>query len=278
MKSNFIQLILLIVLVFLGWTAQAKPVKALDTIYANEFTNTALFFPEGIRQGIAGAENFVFTYNREQSQTLGLLKALPGTDSNLLVITETGHVFSFVLSYRKDLETFHHFIPLTSKVGHESGKVAPPKVTISKIVKDSLIVSKPKPKKNKLETACQKLLKLPERINKSRRSQGIRLSVKNQVHYNNKVFVQLELKNNSGIDFETGAIKTAILSGSNKRKASYQELPLKPVFIYQFPKLVQNEHKARFVLVFDKFTLAKGEKLRIGVKERNGRRNFHLKL
>ncbi len=278
MKSTIIQIIFLIVLLILGFTAQAKPVKALDTIYANEFTNTALFFPEGIRQGIAGTDNFVFTYNREQSQTLGLLKALPGTNSNLLVITETGHVFSFVLSYRKELEVFHHFIPLAAKVGHESGKVAPPKVTISKIEKDSLIVPKTKPKENKLETACKKLLQLPERINKSKRSQGIRLSVKNQVHYNNKVFVQLELKNSSGIDFEPEAIKTAILSGSNKRKASYQELSLTPVFKYQFPKRIQHGSTARFALVFDKFTLAKGEKLRIDLKEKNGRRNIYLKL
>jgi hypothetical protein len=278
MKTTIIQLILLIVLLFLGCTAQAKPVKAMDTIYANEFTNTALFFPEGIRQGIAGAENFVFTYNREQSQTLGLLKALPGTNSNLLVITETGHVFSFVLSYRKQLNSFHHFVPLSARIGHESGKVAPPTVTISKMEKDSIAIPKPKPKENKLETACKKLLQLPERINKSKRSQGIRLSVKNQVHYNNKVFVQLELKNSSSIDFEPEVIKTAILSGSNKRKASYQELPLKPLYMHQFPKRIQHGNTARFVLVFDKFTLAKGEILRIDIKERNGRRNIYLKI
>ena len=50
----------------------------LDTIYANDTKNVALFFPEPIRQGITGSENFVFTYNRENEQYFGLLQAKPG--------------------------------------------------------------------------------------------------------------------------------------------------------------------------------------------------------
>ena len=49
----------------------------LDTIFANESKIVALFFPAPIRQGITGAENFVFTYNREQEQHFGLLQASP---------------------------------------------------------------------------------------------------------------------------------------------------------------------------------------------------------
>ncbi|MGB3150202.1 MAG: conjugal transfer protein, partial [Maribacter sp.] len=40
--------------------------KPLDTIYANDQKNVALFFPNSIRQGITGASHFVFTYNREK--------------------------------------------------------------------------------------------------------------------------------------------------------------------------------------------------------------------
>ena len=41
--------------------------QSLDTIYANGKKNIALFFPEPIRQGITGASNFVFTYNRKKN-------------------------------------------------------------------------------------------------------------------------------------------------------------------------------------------------------------------
>lgn len=57
-------------------SAQAKT-QILDTIYANDTKNVALFFPEPIRQGVTGADNFVFTYNREKEQYFGLLQAKP---------------------------------------------------------------------------------------------------------------------------------------------------------------------------------------------------------
>ena len=75
----------------------------LDTIYANDTKNVALFFPEPIRQGITGSDNFVFTYNREKEQYFGLLQAKPGKDSNLLVINRNGSIFSYIVSYKKQL-------------------------------------------------------------------------------------------------------------------------------------------------------------------------------
>lgn len=49
--------------------------SVLDTIYANNKKNVSLFFPEPIRQGITGSDNFVFTFNREREQYFGLLQA-----------------------------------------------------------------------------------------------------------------------------------------------------------------------------------------------------------
>ena len=74
--------------------------QPLDTIYANDKKNVALFFPEPIRQGVTGANNFVFTYNREKEQYFGLLQATPGTESNLLTVTKNGQVYSYILQYK----------------------------------------------------------------------------------------------------------------------------------------------------------------------------------
>ena len=75
--------------------------QTLDTIYANDKKNVALFFPEPIRQGITGTSNFVFTYNREKEQYFGLLQATPGTESNLLTVTKNGQVYSYILKYKE---------------------------------------------------------------------------------------------------------------------------------------------------------------------------------
>ncbi len=104
-------------LVFIFTSAQTQ--EKLDTIYANEYKNVALFFPEEISQGITGAEHFVFTYNREKQQHFGLLQAKPGRESNLLVIGTNGSVFSYILKYKKQLSRLNYFIPEAERIGKE---------------------------------------------------------------------------------------------------------------------------------------------------------------
>src|SRR5680860_1345387 len=99
-------------------SAQAKT-QILDTIYANDTKNVALFFPEPIRQGVTGADNFVFTYNREKEQYFGLLQAKPGKESNLLVINRNGSIFSYIVMYKKQLSKLNYFIPKASSIGNE---------------------------------------------------------------------------------------------------------------------------------------------------------------
>ena len=96
---------IIIVLVFISAFAKvnAQTTHLLDTIYANDTKNVALFFPEPIRQGITGSDNFVFTYNREKEQYFGLLQAKPGKESNLLVINRNGSIFSYIVRYKSQL-------------------------------------------------------------------------------------------------------------------------------------------------------------------------------
>ena len=93
--------------------------QPLDTIYANDQKNVALFFPNPIRQGITGASNFVFTYNREKEQYFGLLQAKPGTESNLLTVTSDGRVYSYILKYSEKLPELNYFINENESIGSE---------------------------------------------------------------------------------------------------------------------------------------------------------------
>jgi len=69
MKTIYIILISLVI----TFTGYSKESKTLDTIYANDKMNMALFFPSNIKQGITGANHFIFTYNREKGQNCILL-------------------------------------------------------------------------------------------------------------------------------------------------------------------------------------------------------------
>ncbi|MCF6346994.1 MAG: DUF4138 domain-containing protein [Flavobacteriaceae bacterium] len=272
MKTIIITLISLC----LTFTVRANSPKTLDTIYANEKMTTALFFPSDIRQGITGSDNFIFTYNREQQQNLGLLKATPGNVSNLLVITTEGKVYSFIIKYADKLKKLNYFLTITQSIGDEKGeserilkKIEQEGTSLSDNTHEELVHSIKE--QGFLQKSSVALLKLPERKNKKKRKKGMSLAIKNKVYHKAYVYIQFEIKNNSGIDFDINYLKLFKVSGNKKRKASYQELIIKPVFMYNLPGKVRHGETAKFVYVLPKFTLDKNEKVLVKLKEQQGR-------
>ena len=262
--------------------AEANNDNLLDTIYANKNMTTALFFPSDIRQGITGSDNFVFTYNREQQQNLGLLKATPGRMSNLLVITTDGKVYSYIIIYADKLKKKNYFISIMESIGDEKGQ---PVKGLIKTGQGRIILPENKYNEedpnikgwNFLRKSSANLLKLPERKNKAKRKKGISLVIKNKVYHEAHVYIQFEIKNNSGIDFDVDYLKLYKVSGNKKRRASYQELSLKPILRYNLPNMIRHGETARFVYVLPKFTLDKNEKVLAKLKERNASRTLGLK-
>lgn len=252
----------------LAVTSQAANNKTLDTIYANDCMNMALFFPSNIKQGIVGNDNFAFTYNREKGQTLGLLKAVPGKDSNLLVITEDGSVYSYMVRYAKELEDPNRFIALQERIGTEKRDVGE-KVSQTEPSKERVLDSLVNHTKaeRKFQKSCEALLQLPERRNVRKKSQGLSLAVKNMYPMEDEVYVQFEIENPSGVRFDFGDLELFKVSGRRGRRASYQELELLPLYRYGSPSSVVHGQKARFVYVYPKFHLDKGERLKVNLSE-----------
>jgi hypothetical protein len=254
-------------------TAQNQ--KQLDTIYANEKMNLALFFPANIRQGIVGADNFIFNYNREKGQPLGLLKGTKGKQSNLLVVTTDGKVYSYIIQYADSLTETNRFVSFSESIGHEHKREII--VTEDTLKMDSSSVALTDYPESFLKKSAAAMLERPERKNLFKRKDGITLTIKNMVYYEDAVFMQFELKNESGVDFDIDFLKAALVVGNDKRKASYQSIPLTPQYVYQMPKKVRNSQKSRFVYVFPKFTLGDNEKLELGLKELRGNRELVLR-
>ena len=115
MKNHISLLGLLIIMA----TAKAQNGKVIDTIYANEQMTVSLFFPDPIRQGVTGSSNYAFSFNREKAQYFGLLQATPGKESNLLVVTQDGGVYSYLLRYSQKLEKLNYFIAGSESIGNE---------------------------------------------------------------------------------------------------------------------------------------------------------------
>ncbi|WP_299547011.1 DUF4138 domain-containing protein [Seonamhaeicola sp.] len=240
--------------------------KTLDTIYANEKKNVALFFPEPIRQGITGTPNFVFTYNREKEQYFGLLQATPGAESNLLTVTKTGKVYSYILKYKEQLPKLNYFLTAKESIGNER----PPVFKQKPIVKLSERI-------DYFKKFSQHLLKSKYISLATKRKRGVKLQLQKMVYNASEVYLVLEIKNRSEIDFEVDCLNIYRVNGNKKRKASYQKLFIQPRYKYNMPNRVGVGKSQRLVYILPKFVLGDNEKLMIEIEESNGNRRLVLR-
>ncbi len=256
-----------------GTNAQNRP---LDTIYANETKTVSLFFPEPIRQGMTGAANYAFSYNREKEQYFGLLQATPGEESNLLVVSSTGQIYSYIVRYAEKVEKLNYFIDGAESIGNErSGRAPIVNIMDTSAIMDSLPQIKNVPDYAKL---CGQLLRNPRPFDQIRQNDGITVRMTKSIYYRDDVYIVFEIRNDSQIDFDIDGLNLFMVNGNKKRKASYQELLLPSVFRYNMPKTVPKGSKIQLVTVYPKFTMGKNERLLVKLDEANGSRDIVLKL
>lgn len=257
-------------------SGKAQITKAIDTIYANEQMTVSLFFPDPIRQGVTGSSNYAFSFNRERAQYFGLLQATPGDESNLLVVTQNGGVYSYLLRYSQKLEKLNYFIDNSDSIGHErTGPSIVPQVKLSLVDSDTIPNSDKALDYTKL---CAQLLRNPRPFDQIKYKDGVTISITKSIYYLNEVYVVFKIENGSQIDFEINTLNLYKVNGNNKRKSSYQELLLPPIFQFQMPTVVPKGELVQFVCVYPKFTLGARERLMMKLEELNGNRDVILKL
>ncbi|WP_149304192.1 DUF4138 domain-containing protein [Pareuzebyella sediminis] len=246
--------------------------QTLDTIYANDHQVVALSFTDPIQTGITGSPNFAFNFNREQADNLGLLQAEKDKESNLLVRTTSGDLYTFILAYREDLSQLHYFIApeqcLKDPFQHSSNGTS---------AQDS-IKKTDSTKEEHFTLFCTQLLHKKSSTRHSKHQKGIQVKLMQRVYHDDHVFMVYELKNRSTIPYALGQFQLSKVLGTPKRKASYQELPITPLFEFQMPKRISKNSSVRFVMVYPKFTLNSEERLQVKVLEAKGSRNLTLKL
>lgn len=270
--------LILLGLVFIQ-AGRAQEVQPLDTIFANEFYNTVLFFPSPVKQGVVGAENFTFSYNELEAQHFGLLKASVGEDSNLLVHTINGDIYSYILSYKKNLPKLNYFITKEEGIG------AGWRTSDTRVIENDL---KPDQKsepldsmirrKEYLEKAATYYLDLQPAKLRSKQKEGIKLSVEKLKYFRDDVFVVVELENRSGISFELDYLRLFLVKGSRKRSGSYQKLQQQQLWSYREPEVVRHGEVRRFVLVFSKFIPGDNEKIVLELREQQGNRMLAMQV
>ncbi|MAW94331.1 MAG: conjugal transfer protein TraN [Leeuwenhoekiella sp.] len=245
----------------------------LDTIYANDYTNVALFFPESIRQGIVGSKDFVFSFNRDEAQHLGLLQAKPGRPSNLLVISTTGSVFSYLVMYKESINRYTYFVDPQERIGTETSNYSNP-IHFSGEVKTSS-GTPPFP----YDRYCEYLIQKKQKIGRLKtRNQGIILSVENIVFHKDALYFVMEIENRSGLDYDFNYMSLSNQTRLKGKRKSMQKLPKEPLFTHQVPKKIIPGEVKRFVYVVPKFSLSRDRRLIVDLVEAQGERVLKLKI
>lgn len=262
----------LILIISISTFAKAQKITVLDTIYANDTKNVALFFPEPIRQGITGSDNFIFTYNREKEQYFGLLQAKPGKESNLLVVNRNGSIFSYIVSYKKQLSKLNYFIPLSNSIGNEKP-----------IVSDSIQVeTSEKSIDNRTyyyQKFCSYLLNRNQHIGQiKRRNEGIILSVENIVFDKEELYFVIQIENNSTLDYDLNFLNLSVETRQKGKKKSLQSLYQKPIYKHHLPSKIVEGKMIRFVYVLPKFSLSNDRRAILELNEKDGERNIELRI
>lgn len=264
--------IILILIVSISTFTKAQTNIVLDTIYANDTKNVALFFPEPIRQGITGASNFVFTYNREKEQYFGLLQAKPGKESNLLVINKDGSVFSYILKYKERISKLNYFIPIYSNIGNEK-PIETDSVLVKTSEKDIGIST------YYYQKYCAYLLDGKQRIGRiMKQNEDIVLSVENIVFDREELYFVIQLENNSTLDYDLSFLNLSIETRQKGKKKSLQTLYQKPIYIHKLPSKIAKGKMMRFVYVMPKFSLSKDHRVILELDEKDGERNLKLNI
>ena len=262
----------ILTLIIVSASIKAQTTEILDTIYANDSKNVALFFPEPIRQGITGSENFVFTYNREKEQYFGLLQAQPGKESNLLIINKNGSIFSYIIRYKAQLLKLNYFVSLSNSIGNEKQKVADSIETENseKSIDNSTYYYR---------KFCSYLLDKRQYLGRyTRRNNGVIVRLENIVFDKEELYFVIQIRNNSSLDYNLNFLNLSIETRQKGKKKSLQRLYQEPIFKHHLPsKIVVNE-TVRFIYVMPKFSLSNDRRVVLELNEKDGERNIEMKI
>lgn len=209
---------------------------------------TSLVFPFAIRHVDRGTKEILVQTVKESDNVL-LVKASDKTmeQSNLIVVTSDGSVYSFPVQYTKD-----------------------PKLSIYQI---------PAQRNASVETYANGIIdNIRTSFGIQDHSWGMLSSVIGIYIKNNIIYYQLRLKNNSTIDYDIDFVRFYIRDKKKGKRTAVQETEIKPVFVAGNIKQVIAATMNTLVFALEKFTIPDAKLLAIEIGESHGGRHLFMKV
>lgn len=273
-------------------------------IYCTSNKNTNLFFTTAIKSGIVGNSNFTFGYSSNGDSKIGILKATPGAESNLLVITSNGNIYSFIVRYKAEISMLNYFVKDNMAIGNESGSVLfedgtgnqltkgeekNSKIDLDKKIKNVEAItvnnyespneSSETSSTNNIQNQANKEVEKPVFYNRIYGSKNkITIKLKNISYVDNELYFTLVLSNDSTLDYDINYLNFYIISRNKNRNTVSQTIPYEALYIHNKPTKVLAKDQTEVVFVYKKFTINENKILLVELTEDNGERTVKLEI
>lgn len=209
---------------------------------------TSLIFPFAIKHVDRGTRDVLVQQVKEADNIL-LVKAADKdfSETNLTVVTSDGSTYNFAVNFENKPLLFVYNLPVQSSAS--------------------------------LATYANSILDNPKTMHGiSARKWDMLVSVSGIYIKENTLFYQLELDNQSPIDYDIDFLRFYIRDKKKSKRTGIQENELKPVYIGGNTSQVKAQSKSVVVVALEKFTIPDAKFLAIEMNERNGGRHLSMKV
>lgn len=234
---------LLTLILFISAFAQAQ-----QPLYVSTDKTIALIFPFPIRYVDRGTKDVIVQPVKENEKIL-LVKAAVKQfcETNLSVVTDDGHVYSFLVNY-----------------------VARP---------DSLVIELPKFTRAGIETYAKSIADNKGIVRGiADRNWGVEVSVTGIYIKESVLYFQLLLSNHSSINYDIDVLRFFIRDQKKGKRTALQENELLPLYVAGNPQQVKSYSFSVIVVALEKFTIPDAKFLGVQIMEQNGGRHLQLKV
>ncbi|WP_134344419.1 DUF4138 domain-containing protein [Flavobacterium psychrophilum] len=260
-----------------------------QTIKVNEDKFVSIVFDSNIIQGTVGNNDFSFSFNEDGTENIALLKANKKTtkNTNLIVKTINGTLYNINVEYGTEDKNIIKFnesdginingkitnaitVPTNDNPNNVKNSVRENDYTIgSRVINDA---------ENKPIncTYCDNILKVGKYIKRvNSNNYDIKLDLENVCYFDSKIYISINISNNSNIDYNINYIKSYVRQ-SKESKSSNQYLEKNPVEIYNTSRVIKGGADKKMIFIYDQFTIDDNKALVFELNEANGERNQTL--
>ena len=262
-----------------------------QTLKVNENKLVSVVFDSNIIQGAVGNDDYNFNFNPEGTESVALLQATKkgAKPSNLVVKTSNGILYNINIEYSLDSQNIVRIeqsqgIKLTNATAESPTTVqngADDKSNIKRSIRENdytigNTVINDAVNKQQDCGLCDKIFaigKNVKRINST--NYNIKLDLENVAYSEGKVYVSINIINNSNIDYNINYIKSYVKQ-SKEKASSNQYLEKNPIQIFNSNREIPAASNRKFIFVYDQFTIDKNKSFVFELNEANGERNQTL--